>query len=80
MVLNGYSQLAVLAGSHTLRGAVTWQSIAYARHANPAASFADAIAPAREARYDQALIEALPDLQAWDFIFVRDEKNEWLAS
>ena len=75
MVLNGYSQLAVLSGSHTLRGAVTWQSIAYARHASPAASFADAIVPAREARYDQELIEVLPDLEAWDFIFVRDEKN-----
>lgn len=75
MVLNGYSQLAVLSGSHTLRGAVTWQSIAYARHASPTASFADAIVPAREARYDQELIEVLPDLEAWDFIFVRDEKN-----
>jgi hypothetical protein len=59
MVLNGYSQLAVLSGSHTLRGAVTWQSIAYARHASPTASFADAIVPAREARYDQELIEIL---------------------
>jgi CBS domain-containing protein len=75
MVLNGYSQLAVLSGSHTLRGAVTWQSIAYARHASPVASFADAIVPAREARYDQELIEILPDLETWDFIFVRDEKN-----
>jgi CBS domain-containing protein len=75
MVLNGYSQLAVLSGSHTLRGAVTWQSIAYARHASPIANFADAIVPAREARYDQELIEILPDLEAWDFIFVRDEKN-----
>ena len=75
MVLNGYSQLAVLSGSHTLRGAVTWQSIAYARHASPTASFAEAIVPAREARYDQELIEVLPDLEAWDFIFVRNEKN-----
>jgi CBS domain-containing protein len=75
MVLNGYSQLAVLSGSHTLRGAVTWQSIAYARHASPTASFADAIVPAREARYDQELVEVLSELEAWDFIFVRDEKN-----
>lgn len=75
MMLNGYSQLAVLSGSHSLRGAVTWQSIAYTRHANPGASFADAIIPAREARYDQELVEVLPDLEAWDFVFVRDEKN-----
>jgi CBS domain-containing protein len=75
MVLNGYSQLAVLTGRHTLRGAVTWQSVAYARHANPGACFADAIVPAHEARYDQELIEVLPDLETWDFVFVRDEKN-----
>ena len=75
MMLNGYSQLAVLSGAHTLRGAVTWQSIAYTRHANPNASFADAIIPAREARYDQELVEVLPDLETWDFVFVRDEKN-----
>ena len=75
MMLNGYSQLAVLSGTHTLRGAVTWQSIAYARHANPNASFAEAIIPAREARYDQELVEVLPDLETWDFVFVRDEKN-----
>jgi CBS domain-containing protein len=75
MMLNGYSQLAVLSGTHTLRGAVTWQSIAYARHANPNASFADAIIPAREARYEQELVEVLPDLETWDFVFVRDEKN-----
>lgn len=75
MMLNGYSQLAVLSGTHTLRGAVTWQSIAYARHASPTASFADALIPAREARYDQDLVEVLPDLETWDFVFVRDEKN-----
>jgi CBS domain-containing protein len=75
MKLNGYSQLAVLAGTHTLRGAVTWQSIAYARHANSNATFSDAIVPAREARYDQELIEVLPDLETSDFIFVRDQTN-----
>ncbi len=63
MALNGFSQLAVLAGKHSLRGAVTWQSIAYARHANPDATFADAIIPAQEARYDQYLIDILQDLE-----------------
>jgi CBS domain-containing protein len=75
MMLNGYSQLAVQSGTHSLRGVVTWRSIAYARHANPDATFADAIVPAHEARYDQELIEILPDLEAWDFVIVRDEKN-----
>lgn len=75
MALNGYSQLAVLASPRNLRGAVTWQSIAYARHANPNASFADAIVPALEARYDKELIDKLPDLEVRDFVFVRDETN-----
>jgi CBS domain-containing protein len=75
MVLNGYSQLAVLSGAHSLRGAVTWQSIAYARHANAGANFADAIVPAQEARYDHYLIDILPALETGDFVFVRDEKN-----
>jgi CBS domain-containing protein len=75
MMLNGYSQLAVLSGAHTLRGVVTWQSIAYARHANPNAKFAEAIIPTHEARYDQELVEVLPDLETWDFVCVRDEKN-----
>lgn len=76
MKLNGYSQLAVLSGPHNLRGAVTWQSIAYARHANENATFADAIIHPRVARYDQELIEVLPELEAWDFIFVRDEMSK----
>ena len=76
MLLNGYSQLAVMTGRHSLRGAVTWQSIAHARHANTAAGFADAIVPAHEARYDRELIDVLSDLETWDFVFVRDEKNE----
>ena len=32
--------------------------------------------PAREVKYDQELIDLLPDLQVWDFVFVRNEKNE----
>ena len=75
MLLNGFSQLAVLSGRYSLRGAVTWQSIAHTRHANPSASFFDAIVPAHEARYDQELIEVLPALEASEFVFVRDEKN-----
>lgn len=75
MLLNSYSQLAVLSGSHSLRGAVTWKSIAQTQHFKPSASFADAIVPSSEARYDQELIEVLPKLEESDFVFVRDEKN-----
>lgn len=76
MLLNGYSQLAVLSGPRDLRGAVTWQSIAYARHADSAARFRDAVrTDVRSVRYDHALIEVLPDIQAGGFVFVTDETN-----
>lgn len=73
MLLNDYSQLAVLSGGRTLRGAITWKSIAQARHANPAAAFRDAIVPAREVPYDKELIDCLRDLEEDDFLVVRDE-------
>jgi CBS domain-containing protein len=76
MRLNGYSQLAVLAGRRTLRGAVTWESIANARNGNPDATLADAIVRPADARYDQELIEILPLLEASGFVFVRNQNNE----
>jgi len=74
MLLDDYSQLAVLSGRH-LKGAVTWRSIAKARHVHYSASFSDAIVPAHEVPYYQELIDILPRLEAEDFVFVRDEKN-----
>jgi CBS domain-containing protein len=75
MLLNDYSQLAVLAGAHTLRGAVTWQSIAQARHLKPEATLADATVAARDVGYRTDLLEVLVDLQKRGFLFVRDENN-----
>jgi predicted transcriptional regulator len=75
MLLNDFSQLAVIEGQRNLRGAVTWKSIARARHANQSASFADAITDAHEVRYDKPLREVLQTLEESDFIFVRDDKN-----
>jgi CBS domain-containing protein len=72
MLLDDYSQLAVLSGQRNLRGAVTWKSIAQARHANPQAKLSDAIVPAHKVRYAQDLIDVLPTLLAEDFIFVQD--------
>jgi CBS domain-containing protein len=76
MALNRYDQLAVLAGPHNLRGAVTWESIAWARHANADPPFSQAIIEAQEARYDQDLVEALPKLDDSGFVFVRNDHNE----
>ncbi|MFD4171472.1 N-6 DNA methylase [Streptomyces albidoflavus] len=75
MVINDYSQLPVLSGRQ-LRGAVTWKSIARARHANHAPPFSRAITQAREVSYDQDLIDILPMLAEWEFILVRNQSNE----
>ncbi|MFC7535013.1 hypothetical protein [Actinoplanes sp. GCM10030250] len=76
MLLNDFSQLAVLNGPRNLRGAITWRSIAHARHAAADAKLTDAIEPDVVAvRYDKELIDVLPDLQRTGFVFVRDLEN-----
>jgi CBS domain-containing protein len=75
MLVNDYSQLAVMSGTHSLSGAITWKSIAQARNANPNASFSDAVVEANEVSYDKDLVDVLPILEAADFVFVRDEKR-----
>jgi CBS domain-containing protein len=74
MLLNDFSQLAVLGGPRNLRGAVTWRSIAQAMHQRPDASFADAIDTKVEVvAYDRDLFEVLPTLQQREFVFVLNE-------
>ncbi|WP_107474288.1 N-6 DNA methylase [Streptomyces sp. NRRL S-340] len=75
MVINDYSQLPVLSGRN-LRGAVTWQSIARARHANNNPPFPRAIVQAREVSYNQDLIDILPILAEFEFVLVRNQSNE----
>ncbi|MFE7193758.1 CBS domain-containing protein [Kitasatospora sp. NPDC057541] len=74
MAINDYSQLPVISGRN-LRGAVTWESIARARYANPEATFSDAIIPARAVSYDHDLIDVLPELVKFQFVLVRDQKQ-----
>jgi CBS domain-containing protein len=75
MLLNDYSQLAIIEGKRNLRGAVTWKSIAQTRHVHSSARFADAIIEAEEVRYDKELREVLQTLEVSDFVFVRDASN-----
>ncbi|GAA1797824.1 CBS domain-containing protein [Actinomadura chokoriensis] len=75
LLLNDYSQIAVMSGPRKLHGAVSWKSIARARHANPSAAFADAIIEARARGYDTELIDILQILEEAEFIFVRDDKD-----
>lgn len=76
MVLNDFSQLAVLSGRHKLVGAVTWRSIAEALHHRPDGCFADAIDRRHvPVAYDRDLFEILPTLQQHGFVFVSNQEN-----
>ena len=75
MLLDDYSQLPVMTSAREIKGAVTWQSIARAQHAQPDAVFSAAIAPAVEFAYDTELIDVLPTLQEEDFVLVRDQSR-----
>ncbi len=75
MLLNDYSQLAVMTTAHSTPRAVTWQSIARARHADPSGKFGSAIVDASTRRFDTELVDVLPLLESEDFVFVKDETN-----
>ena len=77
MLLNDFSQLAVLSGPRSPRGAVTWRSIAQAVHQKPDATVADALEPHVEVvPYDRDLFGVLPVLQQRGFVFVQNESKE----
>ncbi|SIM53652.1 Helicase conserved C-terminal domain-containing protein [Micromonospora cremea] len=75
MLLHDYSQLAVMSGQRNLSGAVTWKSIAKARHQKRDAPLSAAVIPAVEVSYAEDLIDALPKITAHDFVFVRGPHN-----
>jgi len=75
MLLNDYSQLAVLTGPRAIPKAVTWQSIARERHANPQGGLAGAIVDASTRHFETDLVDVLPLLEREDFVFVRDSTN-----
>ncbi|MEV7851051.1 CBS domain-containing protein [Streptomyces sp. NPDC088183] len=75
MRLNGYSQLPVLNGPRNLQGAVTWKSIALARHTDAEAPFSRAIVRAHAVSYADHLIDVLPYLEQFGFLLVKDQTN-----
>ncbi|QDY78727.1 CBS domain-containing protein [Streptomyces qinzhouensis] len=76
MQLNGFSQLPVLDGPRNLRGAVTWESIALARHTDPQAPFSKAVVKAHAVSYADHLIDVLPLLEQFGFLLVKDQTNK----
>ncbi|WP_330478530.1 hypothetical protein OG301_24525 [Streptomyces platensis] len=75
MRLNGYSQLPVLNGPRNLQGAVTWESIALARHTDAKAPFSRAIVKAHAVSYSDHLIDVLTHLEQFGFLLVKDQTN-----
>lgn len=75
MMLDDYSQLAVMSSPTSLNGAVSWQSIARARHLNPQSTLKDALVEAHEVGYDRDLVDVLPELQKNGYLFVRGPRG-----
>ncbi|REH30730.1 uncharacterized protein DUF4357 [Kutzneria buriramensis] len=77
MQADDFSQLAVMqSNKRTLDGAITWKSIAIARHSNPDAKLRDCLVYAPWISYDQDLVGVLSQLESIGFVFVRNERNE----
>ncbi|WP_370617191.1 CBS domain-containing protein [Mumia qirimensis] len=76
MLLNDYSQLAVMTGRRSVPDAVTWQSIARERHVHPQGGLAGAVVSATTLSYDTELIDVLRILESEDFVFVKDMTNK----
>jgi CBS domain-containing protein len=70
MLIQDYSQLAVMTGPRQLKGAVSWKSIAKARNADPNAKLSAAIVEADPVPYTADLIGMLPVIQSQEFVFV----------
>lgn len=75
LLLNDYSQLAVLTSPYNLRGAITWRSIAQARHDDQRAIVSQAIVQTEPVSFDKELVDVLRRLYEEDFIFVRGPDN-----
>ena len=70
MLIQDFSQLAVMTGPRDLKGAVSWKSIAKARNADPDAELSAAIVEADPVPYTADLIGMLPVIQSQEFVFV----------
>ncbi len=73
MLVNNYSQLAVMQGKYKMVGAVSWQSIGHARQADPNATLEDATERAMSYSLSRELIDVVAELHTKDFVFVHDK-------
>lgn len=78
MYLKGFSQVPVLSG-RTVRGAVTYESIAIALQRDPHASLRDAVMQPRVHTEQTHLLEVLTDIDRDGFIIVKDRTERPVA-
>lgn len=71
MVVNDYSQLAVMGGPRSLKGAITWESIAQASLKAPRPGIAECTIPAEVVRRDDDLISQIPRIVRAGYVFVQ---------
>ena len=76
MLLEDFSQLAVLSGTRTLVGAVSWKSIAKAWHKGAKPTLLQATDKVQAISYATSLVDVLPLLVERDYVFVHNETNE----
>jgi hypothetical protein len=77
MLLNDFSQVPVMSGRRTVKGAITWKSMATALHRKGReATLGDALVRVAEYSYRQELIAILPQLGIDGFVLVRGPQNE----
>ena len=75
MLVEDYSQLAVLSGVRELRGAVSWKSIARAKNVKPDATLGDAVFRSAVVDSGEDLLTILPQVWRDDFVFVRSSTD-----
>ncbi|MFC4563827.1 CBS domain-containing protein [Nocardiopsis mangrovi] len=71
MLVNNYSQLAVISEEGTFHGAVSWESMGQARVADPKAPLENAITSASLVEYDEPLLNQIRQIYDKGFVFVR---------
>jgi predicted transcriptional regulator len=71
MILNDFSQLAVLEGERTLRGAITWESIGQGLMRGGVSHVRELTVPAEPVAHDADVLDLVPRIVSDGFVFVR---------
>jgi CBS domain-containing protein len=76
MEINDYSQMPVMTGERSVKGAVTWRSIAEALLKNRTATLRDAIVKVEIVTYDEDLLDLVSEIIENEFVLVSDQTGK----